>query len=68
MDTGGYTNDKAKSFYEHLTVDVRLIRIKSYYSIYQAGMDYIIGLMNDLNPSKIDLPQDLYTTKKLVSK
>ena len=54
--------------HSQLSVDVRLLSIKSDYSISQAGMDSIIGLMNDLNPSKIDLPKDFYMTKKMGSK
>ncbi|XP_070042526.1 uncharacterized protein [Nicotiana tomentosiformis] len=77
-------NDDAKRFYEQLkeasrplyegsmhsklSVVVRLLSIKSYSSISQAGMDSIIGLVNELNMNKIDLPKDFYTTKKLVSK
>ncbi|XP_019237604.1 PREDICTED: uncharacterized protein LOC109217792 [Nicotiana attenuata] len=77
-------NDEAKHFYEQLleashplyegsvhfklSVAVRLLSIKADSSISQAGMDSIIGLMNELNPSNIDLPKDFYTTKKLVSK
>lgn len=77
-------NDEAKRFYEELTeairplykgstnsklsVAVRLLSIKSDYSISQAGMDSIIGIMNELNPSKLNLPKDFYTTKKMVSK
>ncbi|XP_059299093.1 uncharacterized protein LOC132051859 isoform X2 [Lycium ferocissimum] len=77
-------NDEAKRFYEQLkeashplyegsvhsklSVAVRLLSIKSDFSISQAGMDSIIGLMNELNPNKLDLPKDFYTTKKLVSK
>nr|XP_016453702.1 PREDICTED: uncharacterized protein LOC107778035 [Nicotiana tabacum] len=77
-------NDDARRFYEQLeeasrplykgsmhsklSVAVRLLSIKSDSSISQAGMDSIISLMNELNPNKIDLPKDFYTTKKLVSK
>ncbi|XP_075091894.1 uncharacterized protein LOC107830110 [Nicotiana tabacum] len=77
-------NDDAKRFYEQLkeasrplyegsmhsklSVAVRLLSIKSDSSISQAGMDSIIGLMNELNMNKIDLPKDFYTAKKLVSK
>ncbi|XP_019228470.1 PREDICTED: uncharacterized protein LOC109209617 [Nicotiana attenuata] len=77
-------NDDARRFYEQLeeasrplykgsmhsklSVAVRLLSIKSDSSISQAGMDSIIGLMNELNPNKIDLPKDFYTAKKLVSK
>ncbi|XP_019240729.1 PREDICTED: uncharacterized protein LOC109220717 [Nicotiana attenuata] len=77
-------NDEAKRFYEQLveasrplyegsvhsklSVAVRLLSIKSDSSISQAGMNSIIGLMNELNPSNIDLPKDFYTAKKLVSK
>ncbi|XP_019240938.1 PREDICTED: uncharacterized protein LOC109220923 [Nicotiana attenuata] len=77
-------NDEAKHFYEQLleasrplyegsvhsklSVAVRLLSIKSDSSISQASMDSIIGLMNELNPSNIDLPKDFYTAKKLVSK
>ncbi|XP_019253809.1 PREDICTED: uncharacterized protein LOC109232493 [Nicotiana attenuata] len=77
-------NDEAKRFYgqlleasrplyegsvhSKLSVAVRLLSIKSDRSISQAGMDSIIGLMNKLNPSNIDLPKDFYTAKKLVSK
>ncbi|XP_016434597.1 uncharacterized protein LOC107760959 [Nicotiana tabacum] len=77
-------NDDAKRFYEQLkeasrplyegsmhsklSVVVRLLSIKSYSSISQAGMDSIIGLVNELNMNKIDLPKDFYTAKKLVSK
>nr|XP_033512729.1 uncharacterized protein LOC117277418 [Nicotiana tomentosiformis] len=51
-----------------LSVAVRLLSIKSDNSISQAGMDSIIVLMNEFNPTKIDLPKDFYTTKKLVFK
>lgn len=51
-----------------LFVAVRLLSIKSDYSISQPGMDSIIGLVNKLNPNKIDLPKDFYMTKKMVSK
>ncbi|WMV19091.1 hypothetical protein MTR67_012476, partial [Solanum verrucosum] len=77
-------NDEAKRFYEQLTeanrplykgsmysklsVVVRLLSIKSDYSIAKAWMDSIIGLMNEVNPNKIDLPKDFYTTKTMVSK
>ncbi|XP_019246481.1 PREDICTED: uncharacterized protein LOC109226136 [Nicotiana attenuata] len=77
-------SDESKRFYEQLleasrpfyegsvhsklSVAVRLLSIKSDSSISQAGMDSIIGLMNELNPSNIDLPKDFYTAKKLVSK
>nr|XP_033517647.1 uncharacterized protein LOC104118015 [Nicotiana tomentosiformis] len=77
-------NDDAKRFYEQLqeasrplyedslhsklSVVVKLLSIKSDSSIFQAGMDSIIGLINELNLNKIDLPKDFYTTKKLVSK
>nr|XP_016446420.1 PREDICTED: uncharacterized protein LOC107771546 [Nicotiana tabacum] len=77
-------NDEAKHFYEQLleanrplyegsvhsklSIAVRLLSIKSDSSIFQAVMDSIIGLMNELNPSNIDLPKDFYTAKKLVSK
>ncbi|XP_019236736.1 PREDICTED: uncharacterized protein LOC109216969 [Nicotiana attenuata] len=77
-------NDETKRFYEQLleasrplyegsvhsklSVAVRLLSIKSDSSISQAGMDSIIGIMNELNPINIDLPKDFYTAKKLVSK
>ncbi|XP_075074775.1 uncharacterized protein LOC142162330 [Nicotiana tabacum] len=77
-------NDDARRFYEQLeeasrplykgsmhsklSVAVRLLSIKSDSSIFQAGMDSIIGLMNELNPNKIDLHKDFNTAKKLVSK
>ncbi|XP_019255192.1 PREDICTED: uncharacterized protein LOC109233784 [Nicotiana attenuata] len=77
-------NDEAKSFFKQLeeascplyegathsklSVAVRLLSIKLDNSISQAGMDSIIGLMNELNPTKIDLPKDFYTAKKVVSK
>ncbi|XP_019226099.1 PREDICTED: uncharacterized protein LOC109207610 [Nicotiana attenuata] len=77
-------NDEAKLFYEQLeeashplyegsmhsklSVAVILLTIKSDSSFSQAGMDSIIGLMNELNPNKINLPKDFYTAKKLVSK
>nr|XP_016499612.1 PREDICTED: uncharacterized protein LOC107818152 [Nicotiana tabacum] len=74
-------NDEAKRFYEQLeeascplyegsmhsklSVAVRLLTIKSDSSISQAGMDSIIGLMNELNPNKVDLPKDFYAAKKI---
>ncbi|XP_070010780.1 uncharacterized protein [Nicotiana sylvestris] len=77
-------NDDARRFYEQLeeasrplykgsmhsklSVAVRLLSIKSDSSIFQAGIDSIIGLMNELNPNKIDLHKDFNTAKKLVSK
>ncbi|KAM3380907.1 hypothetical protein P3S68_006480 [Capsicum galapagoense] len=77
-------NNKAKHFYEQLkeashplyegavhsklSVAIRLLSIKSDYSISQEGMNSIIGLLDELNPNKLDLPKDFYTTKKLVSK
>ncbi|XP_047257748.1 uncharacterized protein LOC124889785 [Capsicum annuum] len=77
-------NDEDKHFYEQLkeashplyegsmhsklSDAIRLLSIKSDYSISHEGMNSIIGLMNELNPSKLDLPKDFYTTKKLVSK
>nr|XP_033516354.1 uncharacterized protein LOC117280718 isoform X2 [Nicotiana tomentosiformis] len=76
--------DNAKRFYEQLqeasrplyegsmhsklSFAVRLLSIKSDSSISQAGMDSIIGLMNELNSNKIGLPKDFYTAKKLVYK
>ncbi|XP_070054431.1 uncharacterized protein [Nicotiana tomentosiformis] len=78
------SNDEAKHLYEQLeeashplyegsthsklSVAVRLLSIKSDSSISQVGMDSIIGLMNELNPTNIGLPKDFYTAKKLVSK
>ncbi|XP_075091746.1 uncharacterized protein LOC142171923 [Nicotiana tabacum] len=78
------SNDEAKHFYEQLveasrplyegsvysklSVAIRLLSIKSESFISQAGMNSIIRLMNELNPSNIDLPKDLYTAKKLVCK
>ncbi|KAF3646878.1 hypothetical protein FXO38_18938 [Capsicum annuum] len=77
-------NGEAKHFYEQLkeashllyegsvhsklSIVVQLLSIKSDYSISQEGMNFIIGLMNELNLNKRDLPKDFYTTKKLVSK
>ncbi|XP_016574119.2 uncharacterized protein LOC107871744 [Capsicum annuum] len=77
-------NDEANHFYEQLkeashpfykgsmhsklSVTVRLLSIKLDYSISQESMNSIIGLMNELNLNKLDLPKDFYTTKKLVSK
>ncbi|PHT32088.1 hypothetical protein CQW23_28425 [Capsicum baccatum] len=76
--------DEAKYFYEQLkearhplykgsvnsklSVVVRLLSIKLDYSISQEGMNSIIELMNELNPNKLELPIDFYTTKKLISK
>ncbi|XP_075095203.1 uncharacterized protein LOC142173502 [Nicotiana tabacum] len=51
-----------------LTVVVRLLSIKLDSSIFQAGMDSIIELMNELNPGNIDLLKDFYTAKKFISK
>lgn len=31
-------------------------------------MNSIIGLMNELNPSKVDLSKDFYMTNKLITK
>nr|XP_009612382.1 uncharacterized protein LOC104105682 [Nicotiana tomentosiformis] len=72
-------NDEAKRFFKELeeascplyedsvhsklSVAVRLLQIKSDSSISQSGMNYIIGLMNELNPSNIDLSKEFYTTK-----
>ncbi|XP_016549954.2 uncharacterized protein LOC107849957 isoform X3 [Capsicum annuum] len=56
------------STHSKLSIVVRLLSIKSDYSISQEGMNSIIGLMNELNPNELDLPKDFYTTKKLVSK
>ncbi|XP_019224718.1 PREDICTED: uncharacterized protein LOC109206346 isoform X2 [Nicotiana attenuata] len=77
-------NDEAKRFYEHLeeashplyegsmhsklSVAHGLLFIKSHWNVSVAAMDYIIGLMNELDPNKIDLPNNYYTTKKLVPK
>ncbi|XP_019251018.1 PREDICTED: uncharacterized protein LOC109229932 [Nicotiana attenuata] len=77
-------NDEAKSFFTQLekaicplyeattnfklSVAVRLLSNKLDNSISQAGMDSIIDLMNELNPTKINLPKDFYTVKKLVFK
>nr|XP_018624256.2 uncharacterized protein LOC108944053 isoform X2 [Nicotiana tomentosiformis] len=76
-------NDEAKRFYEslesasrplyegsmhsELSVAVRLLTIKSDWNISQAGMNAIIGLMSEVSPS-INLPNDYYNAKKLVSK
>ncbi|XP_075085065.1 uncharacterized protein LOC142168301 [Nicotiana tabacum] len=76
-------NDEAKKFFKELeeascplykgsvhsklSVVVRLLQIKSDSYISQSGMNSIIGLMNKLNPSNIDLPKDFYIVKKLVS-
>ncbi|XP_009611817.2 uncharacterized protein [Nicotiana tomentosiformis] len=56
------------SVHSKLSVAVRLLQIKSDSFITQSGMNSIIGLMNELNPSNIYLPKDFYTAKKLVSK
>ncbi|XP_070043072.1 uncharacterized protein [Nicotiana tomentosiformis] len=76
-------NDEAKRFYEslesasrplheslmhsELSVAVRLLTIKSDWNISQAGMNAIIGLMSEVS-SSINLPNDYYNAKKLVSK
>uniref|UniRef100_A0A1U7YJY3 Uncharacterized protein LOC104248805 n=1 Tax=Nicotiana sylvestris TaxID=4096 RepID=A0A1U7YJY3_NICSY len=76
-------NDEAKHFYEslesascplykdsmhsELSVVVRLLTIKSYWNIFQVGMNAIIGLMCEVNPSN-NLPNNYYKAKKLVSK
>ncbi|XP_018632807.1 uncharacterized protein [Nicotiana tomentosiformis] len=72
----------AKRFYEHLeeashplyegsmhsklSIAHRLLFIKSHWNVSVAAIDYIIGLMNELDPNKIGLPNNYYTAKKLV--
>ena len=56
------------STHSKLSVAVRLLSIKLDYYISQEGMNSIIGLMNELNPNKLDLPKDFFTTKRFVSK
>ena len=51
------------SMHSKLSVVVRLLSIKSNYSISREGMNFIIGLMSELNPNKLDLPKDFYTQR-----
>ncbi|XP_016515558.1 uncharacterized protein LOC107832247 [Nicotiana tabacum] len=78
------TNDEPKKFFKELeeascplyegsmhsklSVVVRLLQIKSDSSISQSSMNFIIGLMNELNQCNINLLKDFYTAKKLVFK
>ncbi|XP_019244468.1 PREDICTED: uncharacterized protein LOC109224337 [Nicotiana attenuata] len=59
---------RERSMHSQLSVAVRLLSIKSYTNISQAGMDSFIGLMSELVDPTFNIPEDFYKARKLVSK
>ncbi|XP_075109203.1 uncharacterized protein LOC142180992 [Nicotiana tabacum] len=56
------------SMHSQLSVAIRLLGIKLYSNISQAGMDSFIGLISELVDPTFNISEDLYKAKRLVSK
>ncbi|KAM3216298.1 putative protein isoform X1 [Capsicum annuum] len=56
------------SLHSALSVAVRLMSIKSDWNIAQAAMDSMVGLLGELVNPELNIPQNFYQAKKLVSK
>lgn len=54
--------------YSQLSIDLRLLNIKSDWNVSQGAMDSVIDLMHDLVDPKPEIPDNFYKAKRLVSK
>lgn len=54
--------------HSQLSIAVRLLSIKSYWNIPQGAIDSMIDLMHELVDPKLEIPDNFYKVKRLVSK